>query len=316
MKQFFSAADVSDIDRLLEEAFQLKRQPWSASQLGQGRTLGLIFFNPSLRTRLSTQKAAWHLGLHTLIMNVTQDAWTIETRDGVCMDGAAGEHIKEAAGVFGQYCDLLGVRCFPTLKDREADYSERILHQIAQYSQKPVMSLESATMHPLQSLADLMTITEKRRRPRPKVVLTWAPQVKALPQAVANSFAQWMLRSDCDLVITHPPGYELNPAFTQGATIEHDQDKAFEGADFIYAKNWSAYEPYGAILCEDRSWMISEEKMQKTRDGYFMHCLPVRRNLKVSDAVLDGPRSLVLDQALNRVFAAQVVLKRMLEAQN
>ncbi len=313
MQQFLSVNDVADVSQLVEEAFLLKQNPWSHAHLGQGKTLGLVFFNPSLRTRLSTQKAAWHLGLHTLMMNINQEGWAIETRDGVVMDQAAGEHIKEAAGVFAQYCDLLGVRCFPSLVDREADYNETVMKKIALYSGRPLISLESATVHPLQSLADVMTIMEKRRRARPKVVLTWAPQVKALPQAVANSFAQWVLRTDCELVITHPPGYELNPSFTQGARIEHDQDRAFEGADFVYAKNWSAYEPYGAILSEDRSWTVSEEKMRRTRDGYFMHCLPVRRNLKVTDEVLDGPRSLVLNQALNRVYAAQVVLKRMLE---
>jgi N-succinyl-L-ornithine transcarbamylase len=230
------------------------------------------------------------------------------------MDGTAGEHIKEAAGVLAQYCDILAVRCFPGLKDRDLDYREEVLHKFLHYSKRPVISLESATMHPLQSLADMITIAEHQTKARPKVVLTWAPQVKALPQAVANSFAQWTTRMDCDLVIAHPPGYELDPRFTKGATILHDQKKAFEGADFVYAKNWSSYQSYGQILCTDRSWRIDSEKMALTDNGYFMHCLPVRRNLKVTDAVLDSDRSLVLQQAHNRVYAAQTILKRMLES--
>lgn len=314
LHNFFSADDISDIPGLLEEALYLKQHPFAFNELGRQKTLGLVFFNPSLRTRLSSQKAAHHLGLHVMSINVNQDGWMIETQDGVVMDGAAGEHIKEAAGVLAQYCDMIGIRCFPGLKDREVDYREEVLHQFARYSQKPIISLESATGHPLQGLADVMTIMERRRQPKPKVVLTWAPQIKALPQAVPNSFAQWTLQSGFDLTIVHPEGYELDERFTRGATITHDQDAALEGADFVYAKSWSSFRQYGQILCHDRSWMISEEKMQKTNNGYFMHCLPVRRNLKVADSVLDSPRSLVLQQAHNRTFSAQVVMKRILES--
>ncbi len=314
MNQFFSADDVSDFSSLMEDALYLKQHPFAFSDLGKGKTLGLVFFNPSLRTRLSSQKAAHHLGLHVLSINVNQEGWVIETQDGVVMDGVAGEHIKEAAGVLGQYCDIIALRCFPALKDRDTDYREEVLNKFARYSQRPIISLESATGHPLQGFADVMTIIERQRRPKPKVVLTWAPQVKALPQAVPNSFAQWTLKAGFDLTIVHPEGYELDERFTRGATIMHDQDEALAGADFVYAKNWSSYKEYGQILCQDRSWMITEEKMQKTNQGYFMHCLPVRRNLKVSDAVLDSPRSLVLQQAHNRIFAAQAVMKRMLES--
>lgn len=313
MQKFFSADDIQDIPQLIADARALKEHPLAHQHLGKGRTLGLVFFNPSLRTRLSTQKAAYNLGVHVLSINVNQEGWTIETEDGTVMEGTAGEHIKEAAGVLAQYCDILAVRCFPGLKDRELDYREEVLNKFLHYSRRPVISLESATMHPLQSLADMMTIAEKKRTARPKVVLTWAPQIKALPQAVANSFAQWAGRTDCELVITHPPGYELDPRFTQGARITHDQAEAFQGADFVYAKNWSSYHSYGQILCEDRSWRIDAEKMALTNQGYFMHCLPVRRNLKVTDEVLDSKASLVLEQANNRVYAAQVILKKMLE---
>ncbi len=314
LKQFFSADDILDLPSLLEEALYLKQHPFAFADLGKGKTLGLVFFNPSLRTRLSSQKAAYHLGLHVLSINVNQEGWQIETQDGTVMDGTAGEHIKEAAGVLAQYCDIIAVRCFPGLKDREADYREEILNKFASYSKKPIISLESATGHPLQAFADVMTIIEHRQKPKPKVVLTWAPQIKALPQAVPNSFAQWTLRAGFDLTIVHPEGYELDERFTQGATISHNQDEALAGADFVYAKSWSSYRDYGKILCHDRSWMITEEKMQKTNQGYFMHCLPVRRNLKVSDEVLDGPRSLVLQQAHNRIYSAQAVMKRMLES--
>lgn len=313
MKQFLSVADVPDLSGLLEEALQVKHHPRAWTTLGQGRTLGLVFFNPSLRTRLSTQKAAQALGLETLAINVNQEGWQIETRDGVVMDGSAGEHIREAAGVLGQYCDIIGIRSFPGLKDKEADLGEEVFKKFAQHSGRPLLSLESSTVHPLQSLADLLTIIEKRRRPRPKVVLSWAPHIKPLPQAVPHSFAEWVLRSDCELVITHPEGYELHPRFTAGAKVDYDQDRALRSADFVYAKNWSTLEPYGEVLCRDASWMITPEKMALTDDAYLMHCLPVRRNLEVSEAVLDSPRSLCMQQAHNRVFAAQVVLKRMLE---
>ncbi len=314
MKQFLSALDVPHVPTLVEEGLALKAQPWSHEHLGKRRTLGLIFFNPSLRTRLSTQKAAQQLGMNLLTINIGQEGWSLEMEDGVIMNGDKTEHIKEASGVLAQYCDIIGVRCFPELKDRNADYEERVIQKIIRYSQKPVISLESATLHPLQSLADAMTIAEVKTVKRPKVVLTWAPHFKALPQAVGNSFAQWMNHIDCDLTITHPEGYELHPEFVGNAKIEYDQRKAFDGADFIYAKNWSSYEQYGKILSEDPSWRITQEKMALTKTGNFMHCLPVRRNFKVEDAVLDSKGSLVLRQAHNRVFAAQAVLKRILES--
>jgi N-succinyl-L-ornithine transcarbamylase len=314
MKNFLSALDVEYVPDLVDEALALKASPWSHETLGKRRTLGLVFFNPSLRTRLSTMKAAQHLGMNLLTINISQEGWALEMEDGVVMNGDKTEHIKEAAGVLAQYCDVIGVRCFPELKDKIADYEERVLNKIIRYSQKPVISLESATLHPCQSLADAMTIREVSPVPRPKVVLSWAPHFKALPQAVANSFAQWMNRVDCDLTITHPEGYELSPEFSGRAKIEYDQRKAFESADFVYAKNWSSFTHYGQVLTQDPSWRITAEKMSLTKTGNFMHCLPVRRNFKVEDAVLDGPGSLVLRQAHNRVFAAQAVLKRLLES--
>lgn len=313
MKQFLSASDVNDLPALLDEAFLLKSKPFAYSELGRGKTLGLVFFNASLRTRLSTQKAAQQLGLHTLLINVNQEGWMIETHEGTVMDGLGVEHLKEAAGVLGVYCDIIAVRSFPSLKNRQLDESEHVLRSIARMSQKPIISLEGSTAHPLQALADIMTIIENSQRPKPKVVLSWAPHIKALPQAVPNSFAEWSLKAGFELVITHPKGYELDPRFTQGASITHDQNEALRGAEFVYAKNWSSYESYGQILCEDRSWTLTAEKMALTKQAAFMHCLPVRRNLEVSDAVLDSPASLVLQQAKNRIFAAQVVLKRMLE---
>ncbi len=316
MKQFLSALDVDNVDKLVSEALALKASPWSHETLGRRKTLGLVFFNPSLRTRLSTQKAAQQLGMNILTINIGQEGWALEMDDGAVMNGGKTEHIKEAAGVLAQYCDVIGVRCFPELKDRAYDYEETVLKKIIAYSGRPVISLESATLHPLQSLADVMTIKEVSKKAKPKVVLTWAPHFKALPQAVANSFAQWMGRVEADFVITHPEGYELHPEFAGQAKIEYDQRKAFEGADFIYCKNWSSFERYGQVLCEDPSWRITAEKMALTATGNFMHCLPVRRNFKVEDAVLDSPGSLVLQQAHNRVYAAQAVLKRILEAPN
>ena len=313
MKQFLSALDVDNVPRLIDEALALKAAPWSHEQLGRRKTLGLIFFNPSLRTRLSTQKAAQQLGMNILTVNISQEGWALEMEDGAMMNGGKTEHIKEAAGVLAQYCDIIGVRCFPDLKDRDYDYQETVLQKIIRYSGRPVISLESATLHPLQSLADLMTIKEHTKVRKPKVVLTWAPHFKALPQAVANSFSQWMQYVDCEFIITNPPGYELNPEFAGKAAVIHHQNKAFTGADFIYAKNWSSYKQYGQILCEDPSWRITAEKMKLTATGYFMHCLPVRRNFKVEDAVLDSSGSLVLQQAHNRVYSAQAILKRILE---
>lgn len=315
MKNFLSALDVDNVSNLVDEALALKAAPWSHEHLGRRRTLGLVFFNPSLRTRLSTQKAAQQLGMNILSINVGLEGWTLEMEDGAMMNAGKTEHIKEAAGVLAQYCDIIAVRCFPELKDRDYDYQETVLQKIIKYSGRPVISLESATLHPLQSLADVMTIREVSRVQKPKVVMSWAPHFKALPQAVANSFAQWMQYVDCDFTITHPEGYELHPDMAGNAKIVHDQRQAFEGADFIYVKNWSSYRHYGQILTEDPGWRITAEKMALTATGNFMHCLPVRRNFKVEDAVLDSPGSLVLQQAHNRVYSAQAVLKRILESQ-
>jgi N-succinyl-L-ornithine transcarbamylase len=315
MRHFTSVNDVSDIDKLVAMARDMKVNPLQDSELGKNKTLGLIYFNPSLRTRLSTQKAAHNLGLRVMDMNVGSDSWTLEIRDDVVMDGGATEHIKEAAAVIGQYCDIIGIRSFPSLNDKETDYKEEVIQKFIKYSGVPVVSLESATLHPLQSLADLMTIEELKTKKRPKVVLTWAAHPKALPQAVPNSFAEWMNKSDVEFVITHPEGYELDEKFTKGATISYNQDEALAGADFVYAKNWSSYHNYGNIVCKDKSWMISEEKMALTNNAKFMHCLPIRRNVIASDAVLDGPNSVVIQEAGNRVWAAQAVLKTILETQ-
>ncbi|MGE3801585.1 MAG: N-acetylornithine carbamoyltransferase, partial [Candidatus Kapaibacterium sp.] len=280
---------------------------------GLYKTLGMIFMNPSLRTRLSTQKAGDSLGMNVMVMNVAQDGWNLETGDGVVMDGDAQEHIKEAARVISQYCDIIALRSFARLKDQEEDRSEAFLTRFVQEATVPVVNMESATGHPLQALADLMTIEEHRSTTTPRVVLTWAPHPRALPQAVPNSFAQWVGRSDAELIITHPEGYSLDPEFTSGATFEPDQNRALEGADFVYAKNWSSTTPYGEVLTTDRDWMITEEKMSLTNQGKFMHCLPVRRNVIVTDEVLDSPTSIVIEQAANREFATQAVLKRVLE---
>ena len=273
-----------------------------------------MFFNSSLRTRLSTQKAAENLGMKTMILNINEDGWKIETEFGVVMDGDKAEHIKEAAGVIGRYVDIIGVRSFGGLKDRAYDYSEPILNQFIKYAGVPIVSMEAATRHPLQSFADVITIEEYKKKERPKVVLTWAPHPRALPQAVPNSFAEWAIAAGYEVVVTHPKGYELAPEFTKGATIEHNQDKAFEGADFIYAKNWSNYNDYGKILNTDRAWTVSAEKMKLTNQAKFMHCLPVRRNMIVTDEVIDSPNSIVIEEAENRIYAAQTVLKKILES--
>ena len=314
MKSFLHVSDIGPLDAALAEAAQVKATPFAWQNLGKNKTIILIFFNSSLRTRLSSQKAALNLGMNAIVLNVNGDSWKLETEMGVVMDGDKPEHLREAIPVIGSYCDLIGVRSFAGLKDRGFDYGETILRQFIEYSGKPVISLESGTVHPCQAFADLITIEEYRTKKRPKVVLTWAPHPRALPQAVPNSFAEWMNAADVDLVITHPEGYELDPQFTAGARIEYDQMKAFEGADFVYAKNWSSYTNYGQILSTDRSWTVDTRQMAVTDNAYFMHCLPVRRNMIVSDAVIDSPRSIVIPEAANRVVSAQVVMKRMLES--
>lgn len=314
MKLFSSVNDVTDINQLVNEALQLKQNPYAYQQLGKNRTLGLIFLNPSLRTRLSTQKAALNLGMNVIVMNMDKEGWALEFNDGVIMNGTTVEHIREAAGVMGQYVDILGVRSFPGLVDREKDYSEEIFNKFVEFCGVPMVSLESATRHPLQSLADLVTIQELKTRPRPKVVLTWAPHVKALPQAVPNSFAEWMCKADVDFVIAHPEGYALCEDFTKGATITHNQDEAIKDADFIYVKNWSAYEPYGKVFSDYTHWMLTNQKLTLTNNAKVMHCLPVRRDLELSAEILDGPNSVVVHEAGNRVWAAQAVLKQMLSA--
>ncbi|MCD8739986.1 N-acetylornithine carbamoyltransferase [Mucilaginibacter roseus] len=313
MKLFTSVHDVSDINALAAEALQLKQNPFAHQHLGKSKTLGLVFLNPSLRTRMSTQKAALNLGMNVMVLNIDKEGWALELQDGAIMNGGTVEHVREAAAVMGQYVDIIGVRSFPGLKDREEDYSEAIFNKFVQYCGVPVVSLESATRHPLQSLADLVTIQELKKTARPKVVLAWAPHIKALPQAVPNSFAEWMCKADIDFTIAHPAGYELNTDFTDGATITNDLNEALSGADFIYVKNWSAYEPYGKVLPGNEDWMLNNEKLKLSNNAKVMHCLPVRRNLELSDEILDGPNSVVVHEAGNRVWAAQAVLKQMLE---
>ncbi len=328
MKSFINVDDISPLDKALAEAMEIKNDRYKYQHLGKNKTLMMIFFNNSLRTRLSTQKAAMNLGMNVIVLDVNAGAWKLETERGVIMDGDKSEHLLEAIPVMGCYCDIIGVRSFAGLTDREYDYAETVLQQFIRYSGRPVFAMETATVHPLQAFADLITIEESWRRPvcsgtsaaRPKVVLTWAPHCRALPQAVPNSFAQWMNAApDVDLVITHPEGYELDPQFVAGARVEYDQRKAFEGADFIYAKNWSnpgVTNPadYGKITCDDRSWTVDTEHMSWTNNGKFMHCLPVRRNLIVTDDVIESENSLVIPEAANREISCSVVLKRMLEA--
>lgn len=313
MRSFFHVGDISDLGKALEEAKQVKATPFAWQNLGRNKTIILIFFNSSLRTRLSSQKAAMNLGMNSIVLNVNGDSWKLETEMGVVMDGDKPEHLREAIPVIGSYCDIIGVRSFAGLKDKSFDYNETILRQFIEYSGKPVISLESATVHPCQAFADLITINEYKSVARPKVVLTWAPHPRALPQAVPNSFAEWMNAADVDFVITHPEGYELDPLFVGDARVEYDQMKAFEGADFIYAKNWSSVSHYGQILSQDRAWAVGARQMAVTDNAYFMHCLPVRRNMIVTDEVIDSPRSIVIPEAANRVVSAQVVMKRMLE---
>ena len=315
MKQFTNVNDIGNLEAAVKEALEVKKNRFAYKHLGENKTLLMIFFNSSLRTRLSTQKAAMNLGMNVIVLDVNQGAWKLETERGVIMDGDKPEHLLEAIPVMGCYCDIIGVRSFARFESKEDDYSEKILTQLIKYSGKPVFSMEAATRHPLQSFADLITIEEYKNKKRPKVVLTWAPHPKALPQAVPNSFAEWMRAADYDFVITHPHGYELDEQFTAGTPIIYDQDEALKDADFVYAKNWAAFaDPnYGKILNTDRSWTITTEKMALTNNAYFMHCLPVRRNMIVSDDVIESERSIVIPEAANREISATVVLKRLLE---
>lgn len=315
MKQFISVSDVPSVPRLAEIALDYKQNPWKDKTLGEHKTLGMIFLNPSLRTRLSTQVAAKQLGMEAVVFNIDKEGWALEMNDGVIMNGNTTEHVKEAAAVMGQYFDIMAIRTFPGLKNKEEDYTEKYINQFIKYAGKPIVSLESATVHPLQSLTDVITIKERWTLPRkPKVVMTWAPHVKALPQAVPNSFAEWMNAwGETDFVITHPEGYELDEKFSGNARIEYNQDKALEDADFVYVKNWSSYRDYGKITCSDSSWMFTNEKLKHTNDAKVMHCLPVRRNVVIADEVLDGPNSIVIPEAGNRVWAAQAVLSEILK---
>lgn len=316
MRTFTSVADLGPLDKALAMAVEIKKDRYAFTELGRNKTLLMIFFNSSLRTRLSTQKAAMNLGMNVMVLDVNQGAWKLETERGVVMDGDKAEHLLEAIPVMASYCDIIGVRSFAGLVDKAEDYEERVLNQFIKYSGRPFFSMEAATCHPLQAFADLITIEEFKEVERPKVVLTWAPHPRALPQAVPNSFAEWMNATDYDFVITHPHGYELDTKFTGSARIEYDQNKALEGADFVYAKNWSAYaDPnYGKILSTDRGWTIDSAKMALTNNARFMHCLPVRRNMIVTDDVIESERSIVIPEAANREISATTVLKMMLES--
>ena len=312
MENFFSIADVTDLQELLQKALKIKANPLANSRLGKHKTLGLIFYNSSLRTRISSQKAAYNLGMDVITLNIGSDGWALESKNGVVMDQGTAEHIKDAAAVISEYVDVIGIRCFAGLKDREEDYLEGVLQNFIKHATVPIINLESSTLHPLQSLADLVTIETNKNKPKPKVVLTWAPHPRSLPQAVANSFVEWMKEADVEIVITHPKGYDLSSKFSNGVTVEYDQNKAFEGADFIYAKNWSSYTSYGEILSKDTSWCVDESKMELTNNAKFMHCLPVRRNVIVTDGVIDSDNSLVIEQAGNRVVSIQTVLQEFL----
>jgi N-succinyl-L-ornithine transcarbamylase len=314
MEHFTRLSDVKKPKKLLKSALKLKKDPLAHKKLGKNKTILLLFFNPSLRTRISSEKAALNLGMSCIVYDASQ-GWKLEFEQGAVMNADRAEHIREAAGVISQYADVIGIRTFPSLKDREKDYADAVLYQFQEYASVPIVSLESATRHPLQSLADWITIEEfRKKKKKPKVVLSWAPHPKALPQAVSNSFLEWMKVADVDLMVTNPEGYDLCPEFTAGIPIEYDQHKAFEGADFIYTKNWSSYEAYGQRLNVEKDWTITPEKMKLTNKAYFMHCLPVRRNVVVADQVINSKRSLVLHQANNRTYAAQAVLQEILKS--
>jgi N-succinyl-L-ornithine transcarbamylase len=310
MKHYLSVNDIDSLPDWVEEAINLKKDPYQFEDLGKRKTLCLLFFNNSLRTRLSTQKAAMNLGMEVMVMNFGNEGWALEYGDGTIMDQGTSEHIKEAAQVVSQYCDIVAIRAFAGLVDKEKDEAEEVINGFAKYASIPVVNMESSVGHPLQALADAITLAENKTKERPKVVLSWAPHPKALPHAVANSFVQMMKLQAAEFVITHPKGYELNPDITEGCHIEHDQQKALENADFVYVKNWSSYSDYGKVVSKDLNWTMTEEKLGKAK---FMHCLPVRRNVVVEDAVLDGNQSLVAEQAKNRIYSAQIVLKKILE---
>jgi len=323
LKQFISAYDIKDIDALVEKALAYKTNPFRHKNLGIQKRIGCLFLNPSMRTRLSTQIAAQNLGMEVIVFNVGSEGWALEFEEGAIMNGTTVEHVKDAAPIMGNYFDILAIRTFPSLKNREEDYSEKYIKQFIKYAEIPVMSLESATLHPLQSLTDIVTIVEDRRNSlkgtenKPKIVLSWAPHVKPLPQCVANSFSQWINAwGQADFVITHPEGYELDKEFTKSATVIHDQNEALQNADYVYVKNWSSYKEYGQVLITDKSWMLTNEKLKRTNNAKVMHCLPVRRNIELSDEILDGPNSLVTQEASNRVWAAQAVLSEILADSN
>jgi len=323
MKQFISVKDVTNINALVKKALSYKHQPLLDKNLGAHKRIGLLFFNPSLRTRLSTQVAAQNLGMEPIIFNVDKEGWALEFSEGAIMNGNTVEHIKDAAPILGNYFDILCIRTFPGLQDQSADYAENIINQFIKYAGIPVVSLESATLHPLQSLTDILTIQESMnlsgtfKNKKPKVVLTWAPHIKPIPQCVANSFSEWVNAwGEADFVITHPEGYDLSTEYTNGASITHDQQAALKEADFVYVKNWSSYQDYGKVLCTDANWMLTPEKLAVSNDAKIMHCLPVRRNVELSDAILDSANSLVTKEASNRVWAAQAVLSEILNTTN
>lgn len=323
MKQFISVKDVTNINALVEKALSYKQQPLLDKNLGAHKRIGLLFFNPSLRTRLSTQVAAQNLGMEPILFNVDKEGWALEFSEGAIMNGNTVEHIKDAAPILGNYFDILCIRTFPGLQDQSADYSEKIINQFIKYAGIPVVSLESATLHPLQSLTDIITIQESMnlsgtfKTKKPKVVLTWAPHIKPIPQCVANSFSEWVNAwGEADFVITHPEGYDLSTEYTNGASITHDQQAALKEADFVYVKNWSSYQDYGKVLCTDANWMLTPEKLAVSNDAKIMHCLPVRRNVELSDTILDSANSLVTKEASNRVWAAQAVLSEILNTTN
>ncbi|MBS9524447.1 acetylornithine carbamoyltransferase [Litoribacter alkaliphilus] len=315
MQNFTSFTDFSEAQSLINLALKYKKDPFLDKHLGRGKRIGLIFLNPSLRTRISTQLAASNLGMEPIVLNMDKDGWALEMKEGAIMNKNTVEHIKDAAAVLGSYFDILAIRAFPSLTDKSQDVDEYIFTQFLKFTGKPIISLESATRHPLQSLADMVTIKENAQEKRPKVVLTWAPHIKAIPHAVANSFCEWALGCDYDLTVTHPEGYELDEQFTAGATITHDQDEALKDADFVYVKNWSAFNDYGKILHAGEDWILDEQKLANSPNAKVMHCLPVRRNLELSDEILDGKRSLVQEQANNRIYAAQAVISEILNTQ-